>query len=515
MGFFKKSKVKNAQKTKENSPENRALSPSLSENLDLLSERFGGSTDLIKRQITFFNNEKTKLLVIYLEGMVDKVLQDSILKSILMDDVATVTSNTAVGTLKDLLVTTSSVNEVTDIRTVSMHILSGDTVILVDGQSYGISVNTKGGEHRGVQEPASQTVVRGSRESFTEKLPTNTALIRRIIKDPSLILESLTIGRTTHTQVGIMYLKDVANDKVLQEVRTRLNRIDLNGLVESGTLEEFIQDETYTPFPTIFNSERPDVIAAGLLEGRVAILVDGSPFVLLVPALFIHFYQSPEDYTQRSDIATLIRILRFFSMCIAIFGPALYIGITTFHQEMLPTQLLISLAAQREGIPFPALVEALMMEITFEILREAGIRMPRTIGQTLSIVGALVIGQAAILAGIVSPSMVIVVSLTAIANFAIPSYNMSISLRMVRFIFMFLAASFGLFGMIIGIFALVLHLTSLRSFGMPYMSPFGPFNLQDQKDSIFRLPQWGLISRPRLIGNQQNMTRIDENSRPK
>ncbi|MGZ4133809.1 MAG: spore germination protein, partial [Tumebacillaceae bacterium] len=243
-----------------------------------------------------------------------------------------------------------------------------------------------------------------------------------------------------------------------------------------------------------------------LMEGRVAILVDGTPFALLVPALFVQFFQAAEDYYQRADIGTLLRLLRFLSFFIALLAPSLYIAISTFHQEMLPTSLLISLAAQREGVPFPAFVEAMIMEIIFEILREAGVRMPRSVGQAVSIVGALVIGQAAVEAGLVAPAMVIVVSLTAISNFVFPSFNMAISIRIIRFLLMFLAASFGLYGVTMGLIALVLHLCSLRSFGVPYLAPMAPFILDDQKDALFRPPQWALFSRPRLL-SQKNIYR--------
>jgi spore germination protein KA len=288
-------------------------------------------------------------------------------------------------------------------------------------------------------------------------------------------------------------------------VRRRLDRIQIDGILESGYIEEFIQDRTYTPFPTVYNSERPDVIAAGLLEGKVAILVDGTPFVLMVPALFIHFFQSPEDYAQRFDISTLIRLLRYVSFFITLFAPSLYIAVTTFHQEMLPTNLLINLAAQREGVPFPAFIEALLMEITYEILREAGIRMPRTVGQAVSIVGTLVIGQAAVQAGIISAVMVIIVSITAISSYVMPSGSMSISVRMLRFPFMGLAASLGIFGIFAGVFGLLFHLCKLRSFGVPYMTPLAPFITQDQKDTLFRYPWPRMKTRPTLIGDKNKI----------
>jgi spore germination protein KA len=276
--------------------------------------------------------------------------------------------------------------------------------------------------------------------------------------------------------------------------------------LESGYVEQMIEDETYTPFPTVYHTERPDVIAADLLEGRVAILVDGTPIVLVAPSTFISFMQAAEDYYQRADISTLIRILRFISIFISLLGPSFYIAITTFHQEMLPTELLISLAAQREGVPFPAFIEALMMEVSFEILREASLRMPKAIAQSISIVGTLVIGTAAVDAGIISAAMVIVVAITAVSSFVLPSMAMSMTIRMLRFPMMALGASFGLFGIIVGSIAIIIHMCSLRSFGVPYMSPFAPFISEDIKDTIIRVPQWAMFKRPRLY-NQKNLVR--------
>ena len=400
------------------------------------------------------------------------------------------------------------VEEINDFKELFHHVLSGDTVLLIDKFPKGVALSSRKWADRGVQEPSSQTVVRGPKDGFTETMRTNTALIRRRIKDPNLWLETKQIGKKTRTDVAIMYLKGVANDKTVTELKSRLNRIDIDAILESGYIEELIQDEFYTPFPTVYNTERPDTVAAGILEGRIAILVDGTPFVLLVPALLVHFFQSSEDYYQRADIATFIRMLRYLCFFLALLTPSLYVAVTTFHQEMLPTALLISLASQREGVPFPAMVEAVLMEFTFEILREAGLRMPRAIGSSISIVGALVIGQAAVEAGIVSASMVIVVSFTAICSFVTPSFGMAISIRILRFLFMILAATFGLFGIILGLIVMVLHLNSIRSFGIPYLTPNAPFILQDQKDNILRLPIWAIKTRPRLI-SQKDIERDD------
>jgi spore germination protein KA len=305
-----------------------------------------------------------------------------------------------------------------------------------------------------------------------------------------------------------MYINGLVKDDVLKKLNERLGNISIDGILESSYIEEFIQDETYTVFPTVNNTERPDVVAAALLEGRVAIFVDGTPFVLLVPGLFTQFLQSPEDYYHRSDFG-LLRLLRYLAFIISLLAPALYIGITTFHQEMIPTSLLISLAGQREGIPFPAFIEALLMEVTFELLREAGIRMPRAVGTSISIVGALVLGQASVEAGLVSPAMVIIVSITAITGFIFPSFEIGISIRILRFAFMGLAASFGFFGIIIGLIALVLHLCHLQSFGVPYMTPFAPFQAKEQRDNIVRVPWWQMYSH---LASRQSEDRANPSS---
>lgn len=497
----------------ENIDKEGPLKKILEENIKHIKEVLGDSSDIAIRQFCTGENNNIKIGMIYTEGLAEKTLvQDFILKTLMLDIRKTNLGSTVslnkniFEILKNLVLPQGDMKEVSSFEELFTSLLSGDAIILIDGYCEGFAVNAKGWEDRGVTEPNSQTVVRGPKDSFSETLRTNTALIRRRIKDTNLWIETKQVGRRTKTDVAIAYIKGIANDKIIEEVRKRLNRIDIDGILESGYIEELIQDETYTPFPTVYNTERPDTIAAGLLEGRIAILVDGTPFVLLVPALFVHFLQAPEDYYQRFDISTLIRILRYMSFFIAMLTPSLYIAVTTFHQEMIPTPLLISIAAQREGVPFPAFVEALIMEITFEILREAGIRMPRAVGAAISIVGALVLGEAAVQAGIVSPIMVIVVSITAISSFVFPSYNMAITVRILRFIFMILAATFGLYGIALALIALVLHLCSIRSLGIPYMAPMAPFNWKDQKDTIFRAPHWGMFYRPRLI-NQNNRIR--------
>jgi spore germination protein KA len=489
--------------------ENDQLHSAMEINFQQVKKEFGNSRDIVTERFRLGSAPPVDVGLIYLKGLVNtSIIQEHIKEPFMTTSVDTSgeLSVNPIETVRNKVSAAGEQKTIVDFASLYESVLSGETVILIDGQAVGLSVDTKGGNSRAVEEPTTQSVVRGPREGFVESMDTNISLLRRRIKSPKLWLETKTIGRVTQTNIGILYVKGIVNDKIISEVRTRLDRIDIDGILESGNIEELIQDEAITPFPTIYNSERPDVIAAGLLEGRVAILVDGTPFALLVPALFVQFYQSAEDYYQRADFATLIRILRYMCFFISLLAPSFYIAITTFHQELIPSPLLLSLAAQREGIPFPAFIEALIMEVTFEILREAGVRLPKTVGQAVSIVGALVIGQAAVEAGLVSPAMVIIVSITAISNFVIPSFNMGISVRICRFFLMVLAATFGLFGITMGLVAMVQHLCSLRSFGVPYMSPMAPFIVEDQKDTILRMPQWGLIKRPSFIG-QKNIIR--------
>lgn len=488
------------------------LHTQLKDNITRVKRELGNSSDLVIRQFQAGESGQLELAFLYVDGLIDKdYVQNHLIKSMMLDIRSSqlapeIMKKDPIELFKSHSLMGGDMKEITSFRDLLHYLLSGDTIILINSSARGFVVGTRGWEMRSIDEPNSQTVVRGPREGFTETLRVNTSLIRRRIKDPSLRLDSKQIGKKTKTDICVVYMKGVASDSIVKEVHKRLDKINIDAILESNYIEELIQDETYTPFPTVYHSERPDAVAAGLLEGRVAIIVDGTPFVLLVPALFIQFFQSSEDYYQRSDIASLIRLLRYMAFFLALLVPSAYIAVTTFHQEMLPTTLLVSLAAQREGVPFPAFFEALLMEITFEILREAGIRMPRAVGSAISIVGALVLGQAAVEAGIVSSAMVIVVSLTAISNFVAPAYNMAMAVRMLRFGFMLLAASFGLFGIILGIIMMIVHLSSLRSFGIPYMSPVAPFIPSDQKDTMLRLPFWRMSTRPRLL-NQRDITR--------
>ncbi|MDP4178369.1 MAG: spore germination protein, partial [Bacillota bacterium] len=306
-----------------------------------------------------------------------------------------------------------------------------------------------------------------------------------------------TLGVRTKTDVCIAYISDLANPKLIEEIRQRLNRIKTDAILESGYVEQFIEDAPFSIFSTVANSEKPDKVAAKLLEGRAAIIVDGTPFVLTVPMVFIESFQSAEDYYSRYFFSSLIRLMRFTAFFINILAPALYVSLSTFHQELIPTPLLLTMVASHEGIPFPAVVEAGMMIIAFEILREAGVRLPRPIGQSVSIVGALVIGESAVSAGLIGAPMVIVVAITAVSSFVVPAQTDSGAI--IRFILLILAGAMGGFGIAMGLFAIFIHMASLRSFGTPYLSPLAPLSTSDLKDTFIRAPLWSMNKRPKDI----------------
>ncbi len=386
-----------------------------------------------------------------------------------------------------------------DFNTACQELLSGNTVFVTNDADKFYSTATNSNDSRSISEPTSQTNIKGPKDAFTENINKNVYLIRRRIRNTALRVEGLTIGTVTHTNVRLMYIDGLAKKEILEDIRSRLQKINIDCVLDSYYIEELIKTSEYSVFPTILNSEKPDSVSAALLEGRIAILIDGSPYVITVPALMLEFLQTSEDYYNHFISSSFTRLLRYISVFITLLVPALYITVTTFHQEIIPAPLLISIAAQREGVPFPAFFEVLLLELTFEILREAGIRMPRAVGSAISIVGALVLGQAAVEAGLISAAVVIVISITAIASFVITNYSMSNAIRLVRFAFTILAGTLGLYGVTMGLIILCLHLCSIKSATVPYLMPFSPVSRPGRKDGLLRFPLDTMGRRPEGI----------------
>ncbi|MCY9377184.1 spore germination protein [Bacillus sp. T17B1] len=511
-----KDKQKTEEKNQDQSQEKERpvlVSASLAKNIAETKKTVGSSSDVIIREIKIGEQDRVHLAVIYIAGLVDNsTIHESLIEPLVQDE--SIQNPDVIQQILEKTLPLGGVKAEKSWDNLFSELMVGNALVFADGSEEALICSTQGGEQRSIQEPSTQVSFRGPRQGFTESLETNISMIRRYIKNPNVWVEKMKIGSVTHTDVALMYIHGICDEKVLKEVKQRLKKIDIDSILESGYIEQLIEDETFTTFPTMYHTERPDVVAGNLLEGRFAIVVDGTPFVLIAPALFVQFFQSVEDYYSRFDIATSIRVLRVLVFFISLVAPAVYVAATTFHQEMIPTQLLVVIAAQREIVPFPAVVEALTMEVAFEILREAGVRLPRVVGSAVSIVGALVIGQAAVQAGIVSPAMVIIVAITAIASFATPAFAMAISARLIRFIFIIASSIMGFYGLILGIIMMFVHLCSLRSFGVPYMSPLAPFSSQGVKDTLFRVPWWADENRPESVSKQDKVRQGDD-QRPK
>ncbi len=485
------------------------LSTNLTENENMFRSIYKNCSDVVFRP--FYIGEQDKAILIYIEGLSNiEEIDDSVITPLINSPMG---ENHSIDTLIHKKVSTSSVKEVKTFSDSINEISSGNPIILVNQQKTGFALGLSKWEKRSIEEPQAEMVVRGPREGFVETIGVNISLLRRRIRSPKLKMKAMEVGEYTKTKVMLAYVDGLADQSLQEEVINRINRIDVDGILESGVLEEFIEDNPYSPFPQTLATERPDVVTGNLLEGRVAILVDGTPYVLVVPTTFYSLLQSSEDYYGRFLIGTAIRWLRYLFLMISLFLPSLYVALLTFHQEMIPTTLLVSVAASRSLVPFPALVEVLMMEITFEALREAGLRLPKQVGSAVSIVGALVIGEAAVSAGLVSAPMVIVVALTGVASFTIPRYSASIAVRMLRFPMILLAGTLGLLGIMMGIMIIIIHLATLRSFGVPYLSPMAPMDGQGMKDVLMRGPWWKLNKRPHLTG-RYNKYRQSNNQKP-
>jgi spore germination protein len=476
----------------------------LEENKSYLNALFEDCSDFIIREFTIEGG--ISALIVFVDGMVNTQFANEAMKALMVLE----GREQLIDRIIETTLPITQAQKTDNYSDMLLSILSGDAGLIVEGNNQALMMGIRGMEKRAINEPETESVVRGPREGFVENMRTNTSMIRRKLKTPHLKMKHMTIGRESNTSIVITYMDDIADPAIVKEVLRRLEKIDIDAVLESGYIEEFIQDSSYSPFPQIQYTERPDMVAFALLQGKVGIIVDGTPFVLLVPFVFTDILQSSEDYYERFQISSLIRLLRYLFLVLSLLTPGLYVAITTFHQDLLPTSLLLSVAAAREAIPFPAVVEALIMEITFEALREAGIRLPKTIGSAVSILGALVVGQAAVQAGIVSAPMVIVVSITGIASFTIPRFNGAIAIRMLRFPIIIFASIFGMFGILIAVMIIIGHMANLRSFGIPYLSPLGPLSVADLKDTAVRPPLWLNKHRPSYMPVQDSVRLGDE-----
>jgi spore germination protein len=475
--------------------------------------------DVVKREVDIGKEVPFRIYGVYIDGMVNREILENFFLGRIIDYKnlnGDIVEHRATPTqiIMQHFSATFDIKEVETMDDMVRAVLSGDSAIFVDNSEKGLVIATRGWPNRGVGEPSSENVVRGPRDGFTETVRFNTVLIRRRIRDTKLKVNMMSYGTRSRTDVAIMFMEDIAKPELVEEVMRRLNKYEVDAIFDSGYIEQLIEDSWKSPFPQTQATERPDKVASSLLEGKVAIVVDNSPFVLILPTTLNAFYQASEDYYQRWQIMSFTRILRYIVSLISFTLPGLYIATLNFQPGMLPTPFAISIAASREGITFPTVLEILVMELTFELFREAGIRIPGAIGHVIGLVGGIVIGQAAVEAKIISPMIIIIVSFTAISTFAIPDYSLTSAFRLLRFFFIILAAMLGLYGFLLAMLFMTAHLSSLESFKVPYLAPYNASDrnrFRDLKDTILRFPTFMQTTRPIFAReNQRKRLRLKE-----
>ncbi|MER2000445.1 MAG: spore germination protein [Lysinibacillus sp.] len=477
-----------------NEQNNKYVDSNLDTNVAIIKQTLGNSADLIIRRSSI-GRVNHEFAIIYIKGLINEEQVNNNILRMLELNKKNIQSNLFEKVAEEMVALTE-MHKSREMTQVINTILAGDSVVLLNGVDKAILLGTSGGEFRAIEEPQSESVIRGSRAGFIENFKINLSLIRQEIKDPNLRIDTMVVGSHSNQKIAICYVEGQVKKEILEEVVRRIKTIDIDFAPDSGFIEQWIEDSNLSPFPQILDTERPDRVAYNILKGKVAIIVEGTPFALLMPITFGDSLKSIEDYNQRWLISSLLRLLRVVSFYMTLFLPALYVALISYHPELIPTQLLFTITASRGDVPFPSLVEALVISFFYEVLQEAGTRLPQKISQTIGIVGGIVIGQIAVMAGIVTPIMVIVISLTAICAFTIPNYSFAIGLRTLRFAAIFAAAILGLYGITLVFIMIYIHMANLKSIGIPYTKDFAANNLWDLQNVVVRAPITTLSKRP-------------------
>ena len=470
----------------------RKVSTNITENLEYLKSKYNTmlNNDVIIREFSMYAlNQNYSCFLIYIDGLSDAIsINDFILRPLMLrqykhNDNIKMNLSTYID---NCLIPQNSVKKVQNFSDVFSGINMGDCLIFVDTLNIAFNIDVKKYNQRGIDSPSNETIIKGPQEAFVENLRTNTSLIRKIVNNENLIIETIPVGKISQTKCGICYMKEIANGDLVAEVKYRLNNLDVDSLLSTGQLEQLIEEDEGYGIPQVISTERPDKCTKYLLQGRVIVLVNGNPYALIMPATIEDFLFSPEDTNLRPLLANFLRGIRVIAAFLTLLLPGTYIAITSFHQELLPTELLFSILSARQNVPFPIIFEILLMEFSFELIREAGLRVPSPIGSTIGIVGALILGDAAVNAGIVSPTLIIIVAITGISSFTIPDFSFGFHLRVFRFVFILLGFTAGFLGIGVGIFVYISLLCSLKSFGVPYTSPIAPAS--DSKGNGYFIP---------------------------
>ena len=476
----------------------------------------GINSDIIIRNFTLtIQNKKYKAFLLYIDGMIDSksinsfVLSPLMLDSCIIDPKSLNTNKNSIIVKKipefnledyiyNTLVPQNNLKKESTINNLVEGVNSGNCALIVDTLTIGFNIDVKGFKQRSIDTPKNENIINGPQEAFVENIRVNTSLIRRIINNENLIIESLNVGDISKTYLAICYMKNIINPNLIKEIKYRLNNIKLDSLLSTGQLVQLIEENNKLSVPTLIETERPDKCSKYIMQGRCVILVNGSPYAIIIPGILIDFISSPEDTNLKPLFANFLKILRIFAYFVTLLVPGIFIAITGFHHEILPTELLFSILASRENVPFPIIFELLLMEISFELIRESGIRIPAPIGSTIGIIGAIILGDAAVSAHIVSPILIIIVAITGLSSFAIPDFAFSFHLRVYRFVFILLGYIAGFVGIGAGLLVYFNVLCSINSFGVNYTSPLTN-SLYQHYNSIFVKPAWKKEKRASFI----------------
>ena len=465
-------------------------------NLDYIKSKYNLliNSDIVLREFIMKTNKTNdiKCFIIYIDGMVNSIsVNDFVLKPLMQkkDEMIEHSNSNLIDYVDNFLIPQGSIKKVYNYENVFSGINMGDCLLFIDSLEVAFDIDVKSYNQRNVSTPETEVIIKGPHEAFVENIRTNTALLRRIVNNENLIIENIPVGKISKTKCGICYMQNITNSDLVAEVKFRLNNLNIDSLLSSGQLEQLIEADDIFGIPQVISTERPDKCTKYLLQGRVIVLVNGNPYALILPATIEDFLFSPEDTNLRPIFANFLRFIRIASALITLLLPGIYVAITSFHQELLPTELLFSILISRESVPFPVIFELLLMEFSFELIREAGLRVPSPIGSTIGIVGALILGDAAVKAGIVSPILIIIVAITGIASFSIPDFSFGFHIRVFRFLFTALGYIAGFLGIGVGFFTYICIICSLKSFGVPYTVPFAP-SLNSKGNGYFIPPIW-------------------------
>ena len=520
------------------------FSKKINENLDYLKSKYNSliNSDIVIREFTLIaNNSEYHSALIFIDGMVDtQIINNSVLKPLMLRNKAntyTVTGNAPKNNsqnneldnnssekkeiiseyncndviirkikkfdLKNFvynhLIPQNSVKLIDKFEDAISSINMGNSILIVDTIDNAFDIDAKGFKQRSINSPQNEIVVRGSQEAFVENIRTNTSMLRRIVNNENLVIENCSVGKISKTKIAICYLADIANNDLVAEIKYRVNNLDIDYLISSGQLEQLIQDNGSSLYPQLIATERPDKVSIHLLEGRVAIIVNDTPYVLVAPGVLSDFMSSPEDTNYKFQFSNMLKFIRLIAIFFALYLPGIYVAVTSYHHELLPTELLFTIEAARETVPFPVIFEILLMEISFELIREAGVRVPSPIGPTIGIVGGLILGEAAVSANLVSPILIIIVAITAICSFSIPDFSLNFTIRISRFIYILLGYMAGFLGIAVGMFIQIFLLCGLKSFGCPYILPFVINNHKRSLTSYFLPPIWKRENRSNTV----------------